>query len=67
MIRGDLERKLYVHTCLCVQAVEKVELLRRFGAEVEVVKTAAIANPNHYCRVAQRRAEEVGVPGCSKK
>jgi cysteine synthase len=39
--------------------VEKVELLRRFGAEVEVVKTAAIANPNHYCRVAQRRAEEV--------
>lgn len=36
-----------------------MELLRRFGAEVEVVKTAAIANPNHYCRVAQRRADEV--------
>lgn len=41
------------------QAAEKVSLLRQFGAEVEIVKTAGIANPNHYCNRARTRAQEL--------
>ena len=41
------------------QAEEKRELLRRFGAEVTTVKTAAIANPGHYVNVARRMAAEI--------
>lgn len=52
------------YRCLIVmpddQAKEKVGLLRQFGAEVEVVKPAGIANPNHYYNRARARAEELG-------
>lgn len=51
------------YRCLIVmpddQASEKVRLLRQFGAEVEVVKPAGIANPNHYYNRARARAEEL--------
>lgn len=40
------------------QAVEKVNLLRTFGAEVIQVRTASIANPDHYINVAARVATE---------
>ncbi|CAM9657376.1 unnamed protein product [Ectocarpus sp. 4 AP-2014] len=40
------------------QASEKVELLRTFGAEVIQVRTASIANPEHYINVAARLARE---------
>lgn len=52
-------------TCLpirCLKASEKVELLRTFGAEVIQVKTASIANPEHYINMAARLAKER--PGC---
>lgn len=49
------------------QAAEKVQLLRRFGAEVELVRPASIANPAHFVNVARRRADELrdqpGSPG----
>lgn len=38
------------------QAEEKRALLRQFGAEVRVVRPAAIANPDHYVNVARRLA-----------
>lgn len=41
-----------------LKAGEKVELLRTFGAEVIQVKTASIANPEHYINVAARLARE---------
>jgi len=41
------------------QAKEKVVLLQRYGAEVELVRPAAISNPEHYVNVARRRAEEL--------
>lgn len=41
------------------QADEKVLLLRRFGAVVELVRPASISNPDHYVNVARRRAEEL--------
>ncbi|CAM9606759.1 unnamed protein product [Scytosiphon promiscuus] len=40
------------------QAAEKAELLRTFGAEVVKVRTASIANPEHYINVAARLAKE---------
>ncbi|CAM9169872.1 unnamed protein product, partial [Hapterophycus canaliculatus] len=40
------------------QAAEKVRLLRTFGAEVVQVRTASIANPEHYINVAARLAKE---------
>jgi cysteine synthase A len=43
------------------QAPEKRRLIEGFGGEVHVVKTAAIANPEHYVNVARRLAE--GTPG----
>lgn len=59
------------YRCLIVmpddQAAEKVRLLRQFGAEVEVVKPAGIANPGHYYNRARARAQELeqeaGGPG----
>lgn len=52
------------YRCLIVmpddQAAEKAHLLKQFGAEVEIVKPASIANPNHYCNRARARAEELG-------
>eukprot|EP00966_Prymnesium_polylepis_P291912 6741725-Prymnesium_polylepis.2 len=36
-------------------------MMRALGAEVEVVKPAAIANPEHPVNVARRRAAELGV------
>jgi cysteine synthase len=51
------------YRCLIVmpddQALEKVRLLRQFGAEVEVVKPAGIANPAHYYNRARARAQEL--------
>eukprot|EP00445_Apocalathium_hangoei_P027344 CAMPEP_0203922284 /NCGR_PEP_ID=MMETSP0359-20131031/62324_1 /ASSEMBLY_ACC=CAM_ASM_000338 /TAXON_ID=268821 /ORGANISM="Scrippsiella Hangoei, Strain SHTV-5" /LENGTH=1343 /DNA_ID=CAMNT_0050850125 /DNA_START=1 /DNA_END=4032 /DNA_ORIENTATION=+ len=41
------------------QASEKVQLLKRFGAEVELVRPASISNPEHYVNVARRRAAEI--------
>eukprot|EP00904_Undaria_pinnatifida_P002810 jgi/Undpi1/1252/HiC_scaffold_108.g14166.m1 len=41
------------------QAAEKVNLLRTFGAEVVQVRTASIANPEHYINVAERKAMEI--------
>lgn len=35
-----------------------MELLRTFGAEVIQVRTASIANPEHYINVAARLAKE---------
>merc|ERR1719265_3037579 len=39
------------------QAAEKIALLRRFGAEVELVRPASITSPEHYVNVARRRAD----------
>ncbi len=44
--------------CYFLKAGEKVDLLRTFGAEVIQVKTASIANPEHYINVAARLAKE---------
>mmetsp|Transcript_37051 Transcript_37051/g.48789 ORF Transcript_37051/g.48789 Transcript_37051/m.48789 type:complete len:419 (+) Transcript_37051:86-1342(+) len=41
------------------QSEEKKELLRKFGAEVRVVKTASIANPQHFCKVAEELAKSI--------
>ena len=41
------------------QSPEKFELLRTLGAELELVKPVPYANPNHYQKVARRRAEEI--------
>lgn len=41
------------------QAVEKQQLLRTFGAEVQLVKPASITNPEHYVNVARRVAEDL--------
>ncbi|CAE8626501.1 unnamed protein product, partial [Polarella glacialis] len=38
------------------QAAEKVQLLRRFGATVELVRPASISSPEHYVNVARRHA-----------
>ncbi|CAM9535731.1 unnamed protein product, partial [Heterosigma akashiwo] len=37
----------------------KVDLLRMFGAEVKVVKAASIANPKHFCKVAEELAKKI--------
>jgi len=58
------------HVCLargyrCVivmpdnQSPEKYALIRMLGAELEVVKTVPYSDPNHYQRVAARRATEI--------
>lgn len=41
------------------QAVEKQQLLRTFGAHVQLVKPASITNPDHYVNVARRVADEL--------
>lgn len=41
------------------QATEKVIVLQRFGAEVELVPPASITSPEHYVNVARRRAAEI--------
>lgn len=41
------------------QAPEKRLLMESYGSKVHVVKTAAIANPNHYVNVAQRIASDL--------
>ncbi|GAB5029757.1 cysteine synthase [Nannochloropsis oceanica] len=55
------------YRCLIVmpddQAAEKVRLLQQYGAEVEVVKPAGIANPNHYYNRARTRAQELSQMG----
>ena len=42
------------------QAEEKRQLLRLFGATVELVRPASIVNPQHYVNVARARAKELG-------
>jgi len=39
---------------------EKVSLLRLLGAEVLVVPTVGVNDPNHFAKVAERKAKEVG-------
>ena len=41
------------------QAQEKIHLLRRLGAAVELVKPASIVHPEHNVNVAKRRAAEL--------
>ena len=41
------------------QALEKRQLLRSLGAELELVKPASIVHPMHYVNVARRRAKEI--------
>ncbi len=51
------------YACLIVmpddQAKEKSELLRQFGAHVELVKPASIVNAKHYVNQARRRASQI--------
>jgi cysteine synthase A len=52
------------YKCLLVAAddvsKEKLRLIRALGADLEVVKPASIANPEHPVNVARRRAAELG-------
>ncbi len=41
------------------QSPEKYALIRTLGAELEVVKAVPYSDPNHYQRVAARRATEI--------
>ncbi|HZF15772.1 MAG TPA: cysteine synthase A [Steroidobacteraceae bacterium] len=41
------------------QSPEKYALIRTLGAELEVVKAVPYSDPNHYQRVAARRASEI--------
>ena len=41
------------------QAGEKAELLRRFGATVQMVRPASISSPEHYVNVARKHAEKL--------
>ena len=41
------------------QSPEKFEILRTLGAELELVKPVPYADPNHYQKVAKRRAEKI--------
>ena len=41
------------------QSPEKFEVLRTLGVQLELVKPVPYADPNHYQRVAQRRAGEI--------
>jgi len=41
------------------QSPEKFEILRTLGVELELVKPVPYADPNHYQRVAKRRAAEI--------
>jgi len=41
------------------QSPEKFDLLRTLGAELELVKPVPYADPNHYQKVAKRRASEI--------
>uniref|UniRef100_A0A7S2RC68 Tryptophan synthase beta chain-like PALP domain-containing protein n=1 Tax=Rhizochromulina marina TaxID=1034831 RepID=A0A7S2RC68_9STRA len=45
------------------QSPEKQRLLRQFGAEVLVVRTASISNPQHYVNVARKLAKGEEVAG----
>lgn len=52
-------RGYLAHICMPDdQATEKSDLLLRLGAEVERVRPAPIADPNHFVNLARRRAEE---------
>ncbi|KAJ3399764.1 hypothetical protein CcCBS67573_g02988 [Chytriomyces confervae] len=45
------------------QAQEKYELLTQLGATIEKVRPVSIADPNHFVRVAERRAKEINKSG----
>jgi len=52
-------RGYLAHICMPDdQATEKSDLLLKLGAEVERVRPAPIADPNHFVNLARRRAEE---------
>jgi cysteine synthase A len=48
-----------VIVCPDNQSPEKFEILRALGVELELVKPVPYADPNHYQKVAKRRAEEI--------
>eukprot|EP00438_Fugacium_kawagutii_P013965 Skav202193 [mRNA] locus=scaffold191:32098:34774:- [translate_table: standard] len=41
------------------QAGEKAELLKRFGATVQMVRPASISSPEHYVNVARKHADKL--------
>ncbi len=51
------------YRCLIVmpdnQSADKYEAIRALGATLEVVKAVPYADPNHFQKVARRRAEEI--------
>lgn len=52
-------RGYLAHICMPDdQAKEKSDLLLKLGAEVERVRPAPIADPNHFVNLARRRAQE---------
>jgi len=40
------------------QAIEKSEMLKRYGAEVSRVPPVSISNPEHFCNLAKRAATD---------
>ena len=57
-----MARALGLHALIVIpndQAREKISLLQRLGAAVELVKPASIVNPGHNVNVARRRAREI--------
>ena len=48
-----------VIVCPDNQSPEKFEILRALSVELELVKPVPYADPNHYQKVARRRAEEI--------
>jgi len=53
------------HGCIVVlpddQAVEKKLILQSLGAQVHIVPTASISNPNHYVNIARRVAKRARI------
>jgi cysteine synthase len=51
------------YKCICVlpddQAKEKSDLVKMYGADVHIVKTASIASPQHYVNYARKLASEI--------
>ncbi|KAJ1553460.1 hypothetical protein HK405_007858 [Cladochytrium tenue] len=45
------------------QAAEKYQILEQLGATVERVRPVSVADPNHFTRVARRRADEMNARG----
>lgn len=57
-----LAHSLGLHTLVVIpndQSAEKIALLQKLGATVELVKPASIVHPDHNVNVARRRAKEI--------